>query len=194
MVLSGWCSCEDERVRRLASLRVDAPLDERPEAPSSGGAFVVPCAVIGRDTMSGFDFDDSEFPLVRVRTPPVFDDGDFIALFRRFELNFARRERYALVLDASPVQHVPTAKQRALISAWEKDHVADTRRWNVGTALVVTSALVRGVLTALAWAVPDETPRVHVATVREAVEWCNLRLDSVGVKRRIAAAQGGAPR
>ncbi|MCC6644131.1 MAG: hypothetical protein IT374_00985 [Polyangiaceae bacterium] len=131
--------------------------------------------------MSGFEFDDRRFPLVVVRTPAEFRDADLTEVFRRFEANFARRERYALLLDTTPVLHVPTAKQRAMISTWEKAHVADTRRWNVGTALVVTSALVRGVLTALAWAVPDETPRVHVATAREATAWCAARLAEHGL-------------
>lgn len=140
--------------------------------------------------MSGFEFDDSLYPLVVVRTPARFHDDDFVGLFRRFEANFARRERYALLLDTTPVSHVPTATQRALISDWEKAHVADTRRWNVGTALVVTSALVRGVLTALAWAVPDETPRVHVKTEAEAAEWCTRRLDEAGVPLRPSAGLG----
>ena len=144
--------------------------------------------------MSGFEFDDSLFPLVVVRTPAQFEDADFAALFHRFEKNFQRGERYALLLDTTPVTTVPTAKQRAIISTWEKAHFDETRRWNVGTALVVTSALVRGVLTALAWIVPDETPRVHVGTEREGVEWCTKRLTECGIELRPSLGRMRIPR
>ncbi len=45
--------------------------------------------------------DDRRFPLVVVRTPAEFRDADLTEVFRRFEANFARRERYALLLDTT---------------------------------------------------------------------------------------------
>lgn len=131
--------------------------------------------------MHRFELDDRYFPLLIVLAPPSFDDESFADLFKFFEGAFRRRSRYALVIDTSAVVSVPSAKQRALISAWEKVNVQETRRWNVGVSLVVTSALVRGVLTALTWIVPAETQRSTVATRRESVDWCCEQLVADGV-------------
>lgn len=48
-------------------------------------------------------------------------------------------------------------------------------------AIVVRSPLVRGALTALSWLVADESPRTHVATRAEGIEWCCSLLDRKGI-------------
>jgi hypothetical protein len=128
-----------------------------------------------------FEFDERLSPLVLVTTPAAFEDEAFEQAFRDFEGLFVRRARYALVIDTTAVVHVPSAKQRRRISEWEKAHVDETRRWNVATAMVVSSSVVRGVLTALSWIVPDETPRTNVAKRHEAIEWCCAHLEAAGI-------------
>lgn len=68
-----------------------------------------------------------------------------------------------------------------MIADWEAAHVDATKACNVGAALVVQSTMVRGALTALSWLVADESPRVHVASLGEGVEWCCKKLETGGI-------------
>jgi len=86
-----------------------------------------------------------------------------------------RKVAYANVIDArkgSP----PTAKQRAMLSAFReevKDHVGQHCR---GVAFVFDSMIMRGIMTAMFWVRGPDTPHGVFATVEEALAWSRERL------------------
>ncbi len=131
--------------------------------------------------MGGFRFEEQFLPLLVVTAPSSVDASDLDALFARFEGRFALQTRYALLLDLTGVQHIPPASLRKKIGDWETRHAAETKRWNVGAAIVVRSALVRGALTALSWLATDASPRTHVASTAEGILWCCRKLEAENV-------------
>jgi hypothetical protein len=128
-----------------------------------------------------FQYDESLFPLVVVTAPATVELAALNELFASFQRSFERKSRYALLLDLSNVSEIPDAGLRRKISEWEGAHVADTRRWNVCSALVIRSALVRGAFTALRWLVADQAPRQHFGSRQEAIDFCISGLEREGI-------------
>jgi hypothetical protein len=129
-----------------------------------------------------YDFEVKYFPLVVVTSPPSVDEEGIREMFGRFEGLYRARKRYALVMDTTNTREVPNAKHRKVLTDLTQACADDARRWCVGTAMVVDSPLIRGVLTAVAWVVPSPTPTVHVATLPEGVGWCCRSLDAAGLE------------
>ena len=133
------------------------------------------------EIVARFLFDERYFPLVLVQSPEEVERDGLEQLFRDFERLFRLELRYALVLDLTNIGHIPSAATRKQIATWEAAHIADTKRWNIGVAIALKSALVRGALTALSWVVQDESPRVHVATRAQAIEHGIKLLEGEGI-------------
>ncbi len=132
-------------------------------------------------TLHRCEFDVQHFPLVLVRSPAVIDEDGIRDMFARFDELYRAKKRYAAVIDSTRTRELPTPKLRKVLTDLTEASTADARRWCVGTAMVVNSSIVRGLLTAVAWVVQSPTPTVHVATPREAVNWCRARLETAGI-------------
>jgi hypothetical protein len=114
-------------------------------------------------------YDESEWPLFRACMPTTpLSDEEFAGWLVRLDRLFRRGERFALALDVRDAP-LPTATQRQevakLSSAW---HERNPRRM-AAQAVVMNSALQRGILTAILWLsgppirpapfLPPQTPR-----------------------------------
>ena len=138
--------------------------------------------------------DDSHFPLVITDLPEHPTADDFTSLLARHADILARQERYVTITDLSRIRAVPGADQRRVIAEWNRTHDEAMRRYNIGSALVVRSKLVRGALTALSWLSPNPTPWVNVATRAEALQWSITMLQRNGltVPASVNALDSGA--
>ncbi len=145
---------------------------------------------------STLEFDTSLFPIVIVRfaeTPMTDDEMHY--MFAQWEKLFATAPtRYAVLLDSGRITtQMMTAAQRRAISEWEQRHAAETRRCNVGVAVLLQSSVVRGIYTAIRWLFPGVTPETSVATLDEGFDVCIKRLETAGIavpmKVRVAHAK-----
>jgi hypothetical protein len=107
----------------------------------------------------------------------ALDDTEFRAYLRGNEGLLARRERYALVVDASRAATIDSA-QRKLQAEWMLQHDRELRTFCVGIAFVITNPLVRGALTAISWLSPMPMPTTVTERREPAVAWCRARLSS----------------
>jgi hypothetical protein len=119
--------------------------------------------------------DRSQFPLVIVRFRGEMVGNEFENYLTQLDEVYARRERFALVLDAigGPA---PSAKQRKLQADWMRERSDLIREYNAGTAFVLDSMLLRGSLTAILWLQPLPCPHFVCASQSEAVTWALSRL------------------
>lgn len=130
--------------------------------------------------MAFVELDDSRFPLVTARFLGTATDEEFEAYLKSLEQLWLRKQRYALILDAS--EHVSsTARQRGMQAKWLADHDATLRQLSVASAFVITSAVVRGIATAVFWLQPMPMPHTIVATRAEAESFCIEQLRKAGV-------------
>jgi hypothetical protein len=105
----------------------------------------------------------------------TLDDAAFRAYLADNDALLARRERYAIVVDATRAGVIDSA-QRKLQSEWMLQHDRDLRTFCAGIAFVITNPLVRGALTAISWLSPMPMPSTVVEKREAAVVWCRERL------------------
>jgi hypothetical protein len=121
--------------------------------------------------------DDTHFPLVEVQVLDGHRDGDWDWLLRRFERLFERRQRYALFIDATCVNHVLSPAARRMVTDWELCNLRNTAKWNVGTSVVICSGLIRGALTAMNWFAQQPVPMHYPGKLHEGLAWCVSKLE-----------------
>lgn len=121
------------------------------------------------------EFDDSEFPLVRLRAFGASSDEDIRERLAFLERQAERSEPFALVFDTSASRPL-TAKQRKMWTDWLSANTERARRQILGCAIVVTSAINRGVFTGVFWLWNPPMPYTFTATPEEADQWARARL------------------
>ena len=92
-----------------------------------------------------------------------------------------RLERKSLIVLDLRRSRVLTTSQRRITAVWMKDITPLYKRTTLGTAFIVESTLVRGVLHALLWMQPEGTPYAVVRDLDAAVAWAVKRFDEMQV-------------
>jgi hypothetical protein len=136
-------------------------------------------------TGGSLTFDETAWPLVVTVCPESLAKDSAIAIADEFERILTKKERFALIVDTTPVKSVPDAGWRKAITAWANDPDVrfKTERYNVGTALIMPSPLSRGIYTALQWIWKPASPQQATPTRADAVIWCCEKLVKAGVPR-----------
>jgi hypothetical protein len=118
-------------------------------------------------------FDVEAWPLV-IMTCGGNMEGTVGPIRAFFETAHAREEPFAIMVDTRPVRSMPGPKWRRELTDWTGDPVVqlNSAQYNVATAVVLSSALARGVYTALGWLWKPASPVKACATPAEAVDWC----------------------
>ena len=94
-----------------------------------------------------------------------------------------RKQPFVVIHDARRAAR-PTPKQRAFAATQQKRDAEGSRRYLRGTALVVTNALVAGVVTAINWITPPPYPQKIFSSLADAEKWATA---ATGRERLIAA-------
>lgn len=130
--------------------------------------------------------DESRFPLVVVTFREVADDREFDAYLDRMSALVRRQKKNVVILDASEAGAAP-ASQRKKQADWITQNSELLRAHSLGTAFVISSPLVRGMLTAIFWLQPMPNPHAVVGTYAEAERWAIEQLARVGLTAPPAA-------
>jgi hypothetical protein len=147
------------------------------EAPRLGGP---PVGV-------GLVFDVSMWPLAVITMPPVTTPADIQYMQECYEHVFSAPTRHALIVDATTIIRVPDAALRRQIKSFEDSRRPAAREKNIGSAIVIQNALVRGAYTALRWISPQPAPNKAFATMQDAAKWCVEGIEDDGQIVPIAA-------
>ena len=129
----------------------------------------------------GLDLHTQHFPVLYLEIGTKYDESDLRTFRDEMDPIFARRERYVMIVKTSPRSYLPDAKMRKALVDWWKSMADLQKRWNIGTAIIVTSAPIRGSLTALSWLFTSPTPQVFVPNSAEAIEWAEKKLREAGI-------------
>ena len=132
-------------------------------------------------------FDVSMWPLAVITMPPVTTIADITYMQDCYEHLFAAPDRHALIVDSTTIVRVPDAAMRRDLKAFEDSRREAARAKNIGSAVVIQNALVRGAYTALRWISPQPAPNRAFGTVEEAARWCIEGIESEGHAVPLAA-------
>lgn len=128
----------------------------------------------------GIRFDASMWPLVLVSMPPELQVEDIVYLQDSYEEVFAAPTRHALVVDTTTLVKVPDATLRRRMKDFEDGRRPIIREKNIGSAIVLSSSIVRGAYTALRWISPQPAPNKAFSSVRDAARWCVEGIETDG--------------
>ncbi len=122
--------------------------------------------------MSLIEFETRWFPLVLQRWPAEVTDADLDEFFRALDEIARRAQRqhvhYAVVVWGRSTD-IDAARRRR-IARWVRAQPPELRERNIGSFLVLSSAMQRGAVTALRWILP-ELQDVHAfSTIVDAVK------------------------
>jgi hypothetical protein len=109
------------------------------------------------------------------------EDEDLENMIRHFQVMMHGGRRYALLVYCEDNANVLTARQRKRVSNWYRECADQVRRINVGTAVVIESALVRGAMTAFNWLIEPVAQQRNVANMREGIEYCIRCLETASI-------------
>lgn len=108
--------------------------------------------------------------------PETFSDADLEAFIVCLEaLVGAQRSPFAWVVMADAML-ATSAKQRKMFSEAETRMQPQDRRFCAGTAIVLSSPVIRGVVTAIYWLTPPVYPYTLCKSAEEARTWSERRL------------------
>jgi hypothetical protein len=117
-------------------------------------------------------------PIYEWAFPPQATDEELAAFIQARE-EWAKDAHYpvAWVVELSNLRKA-NAKQRRMFADHLKRFEEHDVRWNGGSALIVPSAWLRGLVTAVFWLAPPKFPHETFAKRSDALEWAQLQLDS----------------
>ncbi len=129
-----------------------------------------------RPTISHPWVDERHAPLYVVSFPASATNEEVTAYCQAVEAWWPRvTEPVAFIVDASRVSSAE-ATQRQLLADHEKRNRLYTARYHAGSALVVSSQLIRGLITAVYWVAPPNYPHKVVTSRADAEKWVSARL------------------
>ena len=127
-----------------------------------------------------FEFDERAFPILVVTCPPSCSDQEFKAFLERTGALYSRGQKFVQVFDCMQGGAV-SARQRGWQADFNKKYDAQIREMNLGMAFAMSSAMTRGVLTAILWLSPLPCPHAVRSDVAQAIEWAQGQLREGGV-------------
>mgnify|MGYP001553998302 FL=1 len=127
-----------------------------------------------------------DHPWVQHRNMPIYEwtfpakvaDDELVA-FAKAREDWAARAQYpvAWVVELSNITKA-TATQRRMFADHLKRFEEHDVQWNAGSALVVPSGWIRGLVTAVFWLSPPKFPNQAFARRADAYAWAQHQLDA----------------
>jgi hypothetical protein len=120
------------------------------------------------------------WPLFITIAPPTVELADVEAYILEVEAVYKRRERFATLFDSSPILGLPGAHVRRRLAEWQNDTIDAIKRYNVFTATVIKSPVVRGAMTAMNWVFRPPNEQIVVPSFSEGFVRCIDKLRAAG--------------
>jgi hypothetical protein len=125
----------------------------------------------------GIRLDTSNWPiLVLTPTDNISDQSIQDFMERYFAMVNAKKERYALVVDLRQKTNM-SRKHRKFHTDELNKNKEFAEGYNAGTALIVNSAVIRGIMMSVFWLFSPKHPTDVFKTMEQAVSWANSRLN-----------------
>ena len=115
-------------------------------------------------------FDESGWPVVVVHFEGSTTDDEFVAYLERLNELLARKQSYAIVLNATHAHFTPLRHQR-MQADWLRHHKGELTQLSAGIAFVFAVRIFRLVVTGVFMLQPPPAPHRVCATLADGVRW-----------------------
>ncbi len=121
-------------------------------------------------------FDRSEYPLIKMTfTGEAANDESFAAYLKGLKDNYKRKEKIALLFDASNAG-LPSLKYQKQMARWMKSNDGLIKEYCIGIAYVVPQSMIRGALKMIFKFFNNPVPFEVCENEEEAKAWLNEKL------------------
>jgi len=120
-------------------------------------------------------FDETDKPLMRMTYQGLCDDAEWQRHIDQMSEWARRGDRYAVVIDAREVGHVPATQRRGIVDWIDRDR-QHLKTNCAGGALIFSSPVQQGLWTAIAWLTPTPIPVKIFGQVPPAEAWLRDQL------------------
>ncbi len=130
------------------------------------------------EAYDGIRLDVSQWPILIIVPGDNVTEQSIVEFIRDY-FNFVKMkaEPYAVIMDLRHQSNM-TSKQRRQITAMMKEQEEFLEKYNTGTALVYTSAAMRGILMAVFWIFKPNRPIETFSTLEGAMDWARLQVSN----------------
>ncbi len=154
----------------------------------------------------------SRWPVIEVTNPKTFANHEWDELINQIVRVLKCDLPFAMINDVR-VGPPPSAQQRKAISTMYQENITLVKKNWLGTAVITSSSLVKGAVTALNWLMPPPHPVKVCASYQEGEQWAFAQagvpvfdsrskeghrrvesIDSPGAAEARRGESGGAPR
>ncbi|WP_375769951.1 hypothetical protein NR798_03415 [Archangium gephyra] len=145
---------------------------------------------------SNITIDDSLWPLLVLRFSGTPTNQQFEEYMARRGNYLARNQKHTLIYDTVSFS-VLTGEQRQRQINWLKEHKEPLQKLSLGSALIITSPVVRLLLSGILHFSQAATPYHAARSLPDAANWCAGRLASAGLfveAQRVRTHFGMTPR
>ncbi|MEQ8520454.1 MAG: STAS/SEC14 domain-containing protein [Cytophagales bacterium] len=134
---------------------------------------------ITRDMSENYvSFDRSQYPLIKMTfTGEAANDESFAAYLKGLKDNYKRKEKIALLFDASNAG-LPSLKYQKQMAGWMKENNTLIKKYCIGIAYVVPQAMIRGALRVIFKIFNNPVPFEVFDNEEKAKGWLNDGLKS----------------
>ena len=123
-----------------------------------------------------FEYDETEWPIVRIVTPAgAVDDAQFAANFQRMTAYMQRRQSLVFVIELHPGTNLSVA-QRDEIRRHEEQQRALIAQFQRGIAIVTHSTFQRAMINAIFWLIRSPSPTQAFSDAASAKVWARTLL------------------
>ncbi|QNL20438.1 STAS/SEC14 domain-containing protein [Hyphobacterium sp. CCMP332] len=129
---------------------------------------------ITRDMSENYvSFDRSQYPLIKMTfTGEAANDESFAAYLKGLKDNYNRKEKIALLFDASNAG-LPSLKYQKQMAGWMKDNNALIKKYCIGIAYIVPQTMIRGALKMIFKFFNNPVPFEVCENEQAAIAWLN---------------------
>jgi hypothetical protein len=129
-----------------------------------------------------FELNERRWPLVIARFSPALTDREMEQYLEAHGKLNQRGLPYLLLIDTSATTKAAWADTTATlkaISQWTNDHHEALKRFNMGTACVIPSLLIRSFMKTISWIRPMPAPTATFDSLEPAMAWLKKRAATV---------------
>jgi len=147
------------------------------ETPQPATPNPQPTPTIAPRSVAYYELDRSAWPVVTVTFDDPPTDDAFEDYLSDLEALYDEEEPFALIFDARTASYLPS-RYRQWQADWISDNEAMIEQYLAGTAYVIPTAVLRGVLRAV-FALQDQpSPYTIVGSMDEARSWVEEQLNN----------------
>ncbi len=125
-----------------------------------------------------YEFHDELLPICLLGVKQTLGVADVQPIFDHYRSLCRRGVKFVAVSDVRAAEQMPDAATRAKLGEAAARFAFEAKPWSLGSAIVVSSPIIRGALVAVEWISRPATPTSYFSELTDAMDWAVAKLEA----------------